>query len=193
MSDTEMKGEPAQPAGPTGAPRPLSSTDTYPVASPGQPGQPPTAATRPSPAAPRAPEAGAAQPAPRPAAARPDSAPRAVPPPFPAPSAFLEGPDTRNRDLLAFALAAEAGRPLAPGDIAGFRQKAEAELHAESLRILHNRVEAIRAEAVQETLTRIAQPMGWHGIVAANMVALAAAGAVSFALWLLLNMLRTGA
>lgn len=107
---------------------------------------------------------------------------RETPPPEPAPAApplalrdVLAGPETRMRDLLAFALAAEAGRPVPPGAIETLRNKAEAELQAHAFRLLHNQVETIRREAVAEQISRMPRGLSFSRVVIANLVAIAVA------------------
>ena len=109
--------------------------------------------------------------------------PRLVPPVEPGLDAFQSGPETRLRDLLAFGLAAEAGKPVAAGDIAMLRQKADAELHAHALRTLHNQVETLRLEAATEALARAGRSIGFWSVLAANLLALAIAGGVGWMLW----------
>ena len=165
MQNVEMRAAPAGPDPSSGASRPLA---------PSEPTTAPAAVT-PPPATPRA-----------------VPPPRAVAPPLPEIGAFLGKEDTRLRDLLAFGLAVEAGRPVAGPDIAELRRKADAELEAQALRTLHNRVEAIRHEAMAEQLGRMARPLGFGGIVAANLLALAVAVACAVALWRLVPGLATG-
>lgn len=107
-------------------------------------------------------------------------------------AAFLSGPENRLADLLAFGMAAEGGKPLPPAEIAALRAKAQAELQAHAILTLHNQVETIRLEAAQQALGRVTRPLGFHGVIAANMVALAAAGALSFALWVLYQLATGG-
>jgi hypothetical protein len=99
--------------------------------------------------------------------------PAATPPPGPVIGAFLAGEETRLRDLLAFGMAAEAGR-VGPDGIEGLRRKAEAELHAHAFRHLHNEVERIRREAMDEERGRAPRAGGFLGQVLANLAALAA-------------------
>jgi hypothetical protein len=114
---------------------------------------------------------------------RPTEAIRAVEPSLPSPSAFREGEETRLRDLLAFAMAADAAQPVGPGDIATFRQKAEAELHGHAFRILHNQVEAIRTDAVREGMQRSARGPGLIRLVFANLLAIALAVGLGWLAW----------
>jgi hypothetical protein len=99
----------------------------------------------------------------------------------PLPRDFLSGPDTRLRDLLAFALAAEAGRPVPPGGIEALRNKAEAELHTHAFRILHNQVETIRHEAITEQMGRMSRGLSFSRVVIANLVALGVVGVLALA------------
>lgn len=99
----------------------------------------------------------------------------------PRPRDFLSGPDTRLRDLLAFALAAEAGRALTPDGIEALRKKAEAELQVHALRTLHNRVETIRHEAVADFVARMPRGLSFSRVVIANLVAIGVAGVLALA------------
>jgi len=90
-------------------------------------------------------------------------------------SAFLGAEETRLRDLVAFGFAAEAGR-IGPDGIEGLRRKADADLHAHAFRHLHNEVERIRREAVDEERSRAPRADGFRRQVAANLVALALFG-----------------
>jgi hypothetical protein len=89
---------------------------------------------------------------------------------------FLATEDTRLRDLLAFGMAVQAGRPLGPDGVEGLRRTAEADLHAHAFRLLHNQVEEIRRQAVAEQLDRTPRPLGFSGAVLANLLGLALAG-----------------
>jgi hypothetical protein len=114
-------------------------------------------------AAPALPPAGAARPVP--------------PPPGVTLRDFLAGPETRMRDLLAFGLAVEAGRPPAPDAVETLRRQAEADLQAHAFRLLHNQVETIRREAMEEQMARMrGASLGFGGAVVANLVALALVG-----------------
>jgi hypothetical protein len=139
----------------------------------------PPGAIRPAPAAeganPRAGRAGA--PAPAPAIAE-------APQPLPTLADFATGPEHRLRDLLAFAMAVEGARPLSPDGVETLRRKAEGDLHAHAFRILHNQVEAIRRQAVDEQVGRLPRPPGFSLIVVANLVALGLAGAAVLLAWL---------
>jgi hypothetical protein len=94
---------------------------------------------------------------------------------------FLAGPDTRLRDLVAFALAAEAGRPVPPSGIEALRNKAEAELHAHAFLILHNQVETIRHEAITDQMGRMSRGLSFSRVVIANLVALGVVGVLALA------------
>lgn len=101
------------------------------------------------------------------------------------PGNFHSGdPEMRLRDLLAFAHAAEAGGT--QPDIAALRLRAEGELNAYAFRLLHNRVEDIRREAMQEQVASIRPTLSFSTLVAANVVALAAAGIGVLLFWALL-------
>jgi hypothetical protein len=106
--------------------------------------------------------------------------PVAEPATVPALRDFLSTEDHRLRDLLAFGMAAEAGKPLGPDGVADARRKAEAELEAHAFRTLHNQLEAIRREAAAEQATRMARPMSLGRAVLANVVALLLVGAAGF-------------
>jgi hypothetical protein len=97
---------------------------------------------------------------------------------------FLAGSETRLRDLLAFGMAVEAGKPLPPDGVETMRRKADAELQGHAFRILHNRVEAIRREAMDEQLARTPKGVGFSAAVVANIVALLLAAAGVTLLWL---------
>jgi hypothetical protein len=156
----------------------MARETTGPDQTPETPASPPRPGVLPPPAA-RA-GAGAGGPA---APASPASAPAAAKPPpaGPLPRDFLAGPDTRLRDLLAFALAAEAGRPVPPGGIEALRNKAEAELHTHAFRILHNQVETIRHEAITEQMGRMSRGLSFSRVVIANLVALGVVGVLALA------------
>lgn len=88
---------------------------------------------------------------------------------------YLSGePDRRLADLLAYALAVEAG-PDSPGPEI-LRGRAEAELANHAARTMHNRIEEIRHEAVRDHVGSIRQPPGLLRLVFANLVALGLAG-----------------
>ena len=113
----------------------------------------------------------------------------ASPPPSPAPAAglaaFRNGRSEVDRtvDLLAFAVATERGLAPTPDAVERARREAEAALGDHAIRYLHNNVEQIRQEAVAAHLGRIRQPPGFAMLVAANLVALFAAGAAGAWLW----------
>lgn len=88
----------------------------------------------------------------------------------------------RTADLLAFAIATERGLASTPDAVERARREADAALGDYSLRHLHNTVEQIRQEAVAAHLGRLRPPPGFPRLVLANLVALAAAGAL--AAWL---------
>lgn len=102
----------------------------------------------------------------------------------PALAAFRAGRSETDRtaDLLAFAIAAERGLATAPDAIERARREADAALGDYSIRHLHNTVEQIRQEAVAAHLGRLRPPPGFAKLVAANLVAIAVAGAL--AVWL---------
>jgi len=86
---------------------------------------------------------------------------------------FLSGrAEDRLTDLLAFALAAEAGDPPSAEAIERHRRRAAGELADHAARTMHNRIEEIRRDAVAEHLHAIRRPMGFIGTVLANIVAL---------------------
>jgi hypothetical protein len=100
-------------------------------------------------------------------------------------AAFRSGRDEeRLTDLLAFALATDAGEAAGAGGeaVARHRREAERELHDHAFRFLHNRVEEIRREAVAEHVSRQPRPPGFLRLVLANLVAIGIAGAAG--LWL---------
>ncbi|MBD0274048.1 MAG: hypothetical protein ICV73_19235 [Acetobacteraceae bacterium] len=88
----------------------------------------------------------------------------------------------RTADLLAFAIATERALPPTPDAVDRARREADAALGDYSVRYLHNTVEQIRQEAVAAHLGRLRPPPGLPKLVAANLVALAIAGAA--AAWL---------
>ncbi|GGG25552.1 hypothetical protein GCM10010964_11890 [Caldovatus sediminis] len=142
-------------------------------------------------AAPRPPEAavtaaGKVPPPPTADTAAPEAPPRL--------GAFRSGRgDDRLTDLLAYAMAVEAheaaaakgeaAAPLAAPEAAErWRDRATRELHDHAFRLLHNRVEEIRAEAVAEHLGRHPRPPGLAMLVLANLLALGLAAVA--AAWL---------
>jgi hypothetical protein len=101
--------------------------------------------------------------------------------------AFRSGlADHRLRDLLAFAMAVEAGKPTGAEGVEALRRQADADLESYAFRTLHNRVEAIRREAIDEQIARSQPTTGFLGLVVANLVAIAiaAAGLAALAWWL---------
>lgn len=95
-----------------------------------------------------------------------------------------EGPEDRLIAQVAFALAAEGPRPVAPTPEAreALRGQAVAALSDFAFRYLHNRVEEIRREAVAEAAAQAPRGGGFLRLVLANLVALALAGGA----WVLL-------
>lgn len=86
---------------------------------------------------------------------------------------FISGrAEDRLTDLLAFALAAEAGDPPNAEAIERHRRRAAGELADHATRTMHNRIEEIRRDAVAEQLHGIRRPMGFIGTVLANVVAM---------------------
>lgn len=108
--------------------------------------------------------------------------PAGDPPPI-AMQDFLAGPETRLRDLLAFGMAAEAGRALGPDGVETLRKRAEAELEAHAFRVLHNQVEAIRRDAAQEAAGRLRRGLSFTGAVAANMIGVALVLGLALLAW----------
>lgn len=106
-------------------------------------------------------------------ASRPAEAPS--PPAGPALADFLGSEETRLRDLLAFALAAQAGRS-GPEAVEGLRRKAEAELHDHAFRLLHNEAERLRREGMEAERARAPRGGGFLAAVGANLAALALFG-----------------
>jgi len=115
--------------------------------------------------------------------ASPDRSHDAPPPSF-ALEDFLSGSDARLRDLLAFGMAAETGRPLGPDGVAGLRRQAEAELEAYAFRLLHNQAETIRRQAMDEQIARLPRGISFSGAVAANLAALVLGGVLLIFAWL---------
>ncbi|MGG5889298.1 hypothetical protein ACLF3G_19360 [Falsiroseomonas sp. HC035] len=118
----------------------------------------------------------------RPAEIRPVVPGLSLPPPAaPCLEDFLTGrEDDRLRDLLAFAMAVEAGRPTEPEAMRG---KAEAELQAHAFRTLHNQAETIRLEAAREQLSRSGRSLGFTGSFAASLLALLFGASILLVLW----------
>jgi hypothetical protein len=104
---------------------------------------------------------------------------------LPALDAFRAGRSDAERtaDLLAYAIATERGLPPTPDAIERARQDANAALGDYSLRYLHNHVAQLRQEAVAEHLGRLRPPPSLIGLVIANLVALALAGALCLLAW----------
>ncbi len=125
--------------------------------------------------------------------AGPGAAPRTAGPAGPRPAEvltagpslrdFVTAPDHRLRDLLAFGMAVEAGRPLGPDGAEGMRRQAEADLQAHAFRVLHNQVEAIRRQAMEEQMARMSRGQSFVRLVLANLVALILAGVIAFVAW----------
>lgn len=109
--------------------------------------------------------------------------PAAAPAEAPKLADFLSGQEEdRLVDLLAYALAAEAQVPATQPAIERLRGRAAAELADHAARLMHNRIEEIRRDAVAEHLGTLRRPPGFATLVLANLVACALAGAA--ALWL---------
>jgi hypothetical protein len=98
----------------------------------------------------------------------------------PAIGAFLGAEETRLRDLLAYGMAVEAGKPAGAEAVAALQRKAEADLQAHAFRVLHNQVEAIRREAMDEQRARSPSGPSLGQAVLANLIALAIAGFAGF-------------
>lgn len=118
-------------------------------------------------------------------------APSASPPPAgatraearPTLAAFASGrAEDRVADLLAFALATEAAET-GPAAVERARRQAGALLADHAARMMHNRIEEIRREAVTEQLGRLRRPRGLPAMVFANLLALAIAGGLALLLW----------
>jgi hypothetical protein len=116
--------------------------------------------------------------------APPPNRPPETPQPNIALNDFLSESDVRLRDLLAFGMAVEAGRPLGPDGVAGLRRKAEAELEAHAFRLLHNQAETIRRQAMDDQLARLPRGLSFSGVVAANLAALVLGLVVQTLAWL---------
>ena len=97
----------------------------------------------------------------------------------PGPVAWRSGEGAEDRLIaqVAFAMAAESGRPAAPTPETreALRGQAIAALSDFAFRYLHNRVEEIRREAAAEAAARPPRG-GFLRLVLANLVALALAG-----------------
>ncbi|NKC30279.1 hypothetical protein [Falsiroseomonas selenitidurans] len=95
---------------------------------------------------------------------------------------FLTGePEQELRDLLAFAMAVQAGQPTVP---AALRGRADAALAAHALRHMHNQIESIRLDAAREQMARMRRGPGFTSLVMANLLALALAALLGGFLWL---------
>lgn len=120
-----------------------------------------------------------------------DAAPVTVPPPAAAPTpatalaAFRGGRSEvdRTADLLAFAIATERGLAPTPDAVERARREADAALGDYCIRYMHNNVEQIRQEAITAHLGRLRPPPSFAALIAANLIALAAAGALGAWLW----------
>lgn len=111
------------------------------------------------------------------------AAPRVAEPPRP--DAFVSAlpRDSRLQGLLAFALAAEGGDAVATPEVVRSRSaEAERLLTEHAYRLLHNRVDEIRRDAVAEHMAALRPPLGFWGVAAACLAALAVFGLG--ALWL---------
>lgn len=86
-------------------------------------------------------------------------------------AAFRSGAaEDRERDLLAFALAAQGGDTLSPDTVEKRRREADAALAAWAHRYLHNRIEELRTEAVRDYLGRLPRPPGMIRLTSAAFV-----------------------
>lgn len=94
-------------------------------------------------------------------------------------------PEDRVLDLLAFAIATEAGHPLTPEGLERSRQAAQSALSDHAFRYLHNSIDDIRREAAAEQLAKLPRPPGFGTILLANLIALAIAGILGA--WLALH------
>ena len=104
--------------------------------------------------------------------------------PPPGPAAFLTGrPEDRVRDLLAFAMAADAGSADNERAIEGYRRKADAELTAHAMTILQTRVQEIRRDAAAQAMARAGRPVGFGLVFLAALLAAAVVGGAGA--WLL--------
>lgn len=110
-----------------------------------------------------------------------------MPSPEPDLALFRDGRPAEARlvDLVAFAIAAESGRPATPEAVGELREQASAALSEHAFRYLHNQVEQIRRDAVAEELGRIARPLGFGKLLLANLLAIGLAGLVGT--WLALH------
>ncbi len=93
-------------------------------------------------------------------------------------------PDDRLRDLLAFAIAHEEGKPIGPEGLEALHRRADSELSAHAVRYLHNRIEEIRREAQEELRARTRRPASFLKLVLANLIGfLLGTGVLFYALW----------
>jgi hypothetical protein len=110
--------------------------------------------------------------------------------PPPGPKAFLTGrPEDRVRDLLAFAMAADAGAIGHAGierAIEGYRRKADGELNAHAMTILQTRVQEIRRDAAAQAMARAGRPVGFGLVFLAALLAALIVGGTGA--WLLAGM-----
>ncbi len=97
--------------------------------------------------------------------------------------------DDRLRDLLAFAMAIEAARPMEPDAL---RRQAEAELQAHAFRTLHNQAEAIRLDAARDQIARLHRGPGFLTILLANLLAIGLVLGAAYAIWLRPGLLPAG-
>jgi hypothetical protein len=93
--------------------------------------------------------------------------------------------EDRMVDLLAFAIATEAGHPATPEAVELSRQAAQSALSDHAFRYLHNSIDQIRREAAAEQLAKLPRPAGFGTMLLASLVALAIAGALAG--WLALH------
>lgn len=112
------------------------------------------------------------------------SATAAATPPPAGPGLFLASrpPEARLEGLLAFALATEAGEGASADTLAKRGAEADRLLTEHAYKLLHNHVSDIRREAVAEHMAALRPPLGFWGVAAACLAALAVAGLA--ALWL---------
>jgi LPS O-antigen subunit length determinant protein (WzzB/FepE family) len=93
-------------------------------------------------------------------------------------------PNDRLRDLLAFAIATEEGKPLGPEGLEALHRRADSELSAHAVRYLHNRIDEIRREAQEELRAKTRRPAGFLTLVLANLIGfLLGTGVLLYALW----------
>ena len=93
-------------------------------------------------------------------------------------AAYRAGRPSEDRlvDLLAFALATDAGHATTPEAIEASRQAAQTALSDHAFRYLHNSIEQIRAAAVAEERARLPRPPGFGTMLLANLIGLTIAG-----------------